>query len=460
MKRYVLASRTAVVVLGSALLIQGTDLGDRLVDFAGLRLSSYELLYSDKSPLQRFGDSSLEEQGEFYSPPRTDISLRTPVTPFGAGDAALADGTFEYAIERGDTLSSIWGDIGGQRDEAQALIDAFKEARVSAHDLKVGETIEFTRQAGEIVQIKRKLSGGASLILTGGPEQGYVPRIDQARVIRQERKVSGTIFTSLVDSANSSDIPYAVVDDFVDLFSNRVEFRRDLQPGDTFSVIFEESFTEDGEQLQPGAIRAAALKLGGKLMAVVRDVAPDGTVRYFDENGQMPTKAFLRYPVQYTRISSVFSTSRFHPVLHISRPHNGVDFSAPIGTPIRTVGDGVVVAAGYSSSMGNMVKIAHDSRYTTEYMHLNKIAAGIKKGSRVTRGTVIGTLGKTGLATGPHLHFGLFDNGKYIDPLKAKIMQSPDAAKPSPMVIATIADLKKMHDSMSVASIESGKPRA
>jgi murein DD-endopeptidase MepM/ murein hydrolase activator NlpD len=460
MKRYVLAARTAVVVFGSVLFIQGTNLGSRITDFAGLRLLSNELLYSDQSPLKSLGALSLEEEGDLSSPPRTDISVRTPITPFGAGDALIADGVFEHTISKGDTLSSVWLDIGGAPEGAQVLVDAFKDARVSAHDLKVGESLEFTRQSGEIVQIRRKLSGGASLILTGDPAQGYVPRIDQARVISKERKVTGTIFSSLVDSANGADIPYAVVDDFVDLFSNRVEFRRDLQPGDTFSVVFEESFTEDGEQLQPGAIRAASLKLGDKLMAVVRDVASDGTVRYFDENGQMPTKAFLRYPVQYTRIGSVFSTSRFHPILHISRPHNGVDFSAPTGTPIRTVGDGVVVASGYSSSMGNMVKIAHDSRYTTEYMHLHKIAASIKKGARVTRGSVIGTLGKTGLATGPHLHFGLFDNGKYIDPLKAKIMQSPDAIKPPKAVLAMIADLKKLHDSMSVASVGSGKPRA
>lgn len=459
MNRYVLAARTAVVVAGGLLLINGTNLGDRIADVAGLRLSSNELLYSDESPLQRLGQLSLEE-GELSSPPRTDISLRTPVTPFGAGEALLADGTFEHTISKGDTLSSVWLDIGGAPEGAQAVINAFKDARMSAHDLKVGESIEFTRQAGQIVQLRRKLSGGASLILTGDADQGYVPRIDQARVVRKERKVSGTIFSSLVDSANGADVPYSIVDDFVDLFSNRVEFRKDLQPGDTFSVVFDESFTEDGEELQPGAIRAASLKLGDKLMAVVRDVAADGTVRYFDENGQMPTKAFLRYPVQYTRIASVFSTSRFHPILHVNRPHNGVDFSAPIGTPIRTVGDGVVVAAGYSSSMGNMVKIAHDSRYTTEYMHLHKIAAGIKKGARVTRGSVIGTLGKTGLATGPHLHFGLFDSGKYIDPLKAKIMQSPDAIKPPAAVLAMIADLKKLHESMSVASVALGKPKA
>jgi murein DD-endopeptidase MepM/ murein hydrolase activator NlpD len=394
----------------------------------------------------------LEEQSATAAAPRTDVAVRTPIIPFEIGGSLPADGTFEYTIAKGDTLSTIWADISGESGGSQAIVDAFKTAQVSAHSLKVGEAIEYTRESGEIVSVRRRLADGATLILTGDSERGYVPRVEQARVVRRERKVTGTIFSSLVDSANSASVPYSIVDEFVDLFSNRVEFRRDLQPGDTFTVIFEDRQTEDGDSLEPGAIRAASLQLGGTLMAVVRDVAPNGTVRYFDEKGEMPTKAFLRYPVQYTRIGSVFSTARFHPILHITRPHNGVDFSAPIGTPVRTVGDGVVLAAGFSRSMGNYVKISHDARYSTEYMHLSKIASHVKKGAQVTRGSVIGALGSTGLSTGPHLHFGLFDKGKYIDPLKAKIMQAPDAIKPPAAVLATLADLKKLHKAESVAS--------
>jgi murein DD-endopeptidase MepM/ murein hydrolase activator NlpD len=423
-----------------------------LADLLRLRLSSNELLYSEKSPLHELGHS-LEKPIDEASPPRTESDIRTPLTPFGIGETALADGTFEHTVAKGDTLSTVWEEIGGDSKSASALADAFDKAKVSARSLKAGETIEYTRQAGEIVAIRRKLSDGATLILSGDSDRGYVPRVEQARVLRKERKVSGTIFSSLVDSANDASIPYSVVDDFVDLFSNRVEFRRDLQPGDTFTVIFEDRVTEDGDQLEPGSIRAASLKLGGKLMAVVRDVAPNGTVRYFDEKGEMPTKAFLRYPVQYTRIGSVFTTARFHPILQIMRPHNGVDFSAPIGTPVRSVGDGVVVASGFSRSMGNFVKISHDSRYSTEYMHLSKISAHVKNGAKVSRGSVIGALGSTGLSTGPHLHFGLFEQGRYIDPLKAKIMQAPDAIKPPAAVLATIADLKKMHDLESVAAV-------
>jgi murein DD-endopeptidase MepM/ murein hydrolase activator NlpD len=248
-------------------------------------------------------------------------------------------------------------------------------------------------------------------------------------------------------------IPFSLVDDFVDLFSNRVEFTKDIQPGDSFTVIYEDRVSEDGERLAPGAIKAASIQLSGKMLAVVRDVSKDGTVRYFDEKGSMPTKAFLRYPLKYSRISSMFAFSRFHPVLKISRPHNGVDFAAPLGTPVRTVGDGVVVQAGYGPSTGNVVRIKHNDRYTTEYMHLNSISKTLRKGSRVGRGDVIGTVGRTGLASGVHLHFGLFDKGKYVDPMKAKIMDAPSEIRPPAAVMAMIEDLKKAHAAVNVAAL-------
>jgi murein DD-endopeptidase MepM/ murein hydrolase activator NlpD len=221
--------------------------------------------------------------------------------------------------------------------------------------------------------------------------------------------------------------------------------------------VYEERFTEAGDFQETGVIKAASLNIKGKMLAVVRDVGRDGQVRYFDETGDVPTKGFLRYHVKYTRISSVFSHARFHPVLKVKRPHLGVDFAAPIGTPVRSVGDGVVVFSGWNASGGYMVRISHDSRYTTEYMHLNSIAKSAKKGSRVGRGDTIGTLGNTGLSTGPHLHYALFDRGKYTDPMKAKIVRPADGGKPPAAVLAMIGELKKSHQAVAVASKVSGK---
>jgi murein DD-endopeptidase MepM/ murein hydrolase activator NlpD len=407
--------------------------------------SSNHLLFDPSSPFQSPALTSSE-------------GVQTPAE----GDQAIHDEQpavekFQHTIKKGSTLASLWRDIKGAPKAVRSFISAFSSKHPT---LKAGEVLSVTRKGDEVVELRRELGDGATLVISGDADEGYSPRVEQAVVHSHDRKLSGTIFSTLVEAARSADMPYSVVDDFVDLFSNRVDFRKDLQSGDTFTVWFDERRLEDGRVLSTGNIKAASISLQGTMYAVVRDVAKDGTVRYFDEKGEMPTKSFLRYPVQFTRISSVFTHSRFHPVLKISRPHNGVDFAAPIGTPVRTVGDGVVAFAGWNKGGGNMIRIAHDSRYTTEYMHLSKIAPGVKTGARVTRGSVIGALGNTGLSSGPHLHFGLFDKGTYVDPMKAKIIQSTPDIKAPQAVFAVIAEMKMTHKSIAVAAAGSAKKKA
>jgi murein DD-endopeptidase MepM/ murein hydrolase activator NlpD len=454
MKKLLLAARTPAILLGSVLAIEGTYLARSVMNAVEDSGVSHDLLYGSASPFQNSAFLSIAEN----PPPRTDVTLRTPLTPFGVGEQ-FRDGDFSHVVSSGDTLVSIWESLGGDRMGALAAIEAFKSARVDLRSLKAGEVITAKRYGGEIVELRRTLGNSDKLVLVGNPDGGYFARIDKVQVVEREREVSGVIMHSLVDSARGVNLPYELVDDFVDLFSNRVEFRKDLQPGDTFSVLYDERQTEHGEVVTPGAIKSASLQLGSKFYAVVRDVAADGTIRYFDEKGEMPGKYFLRYPVKYSRISSVFASSRFHPVLNTSRPHNGVDFAAPTGTPVRTIGDGVVVFAGTKSGTGNMVKIAHNSRYVTEYMHLSKIDPKVKTGARVGRGDVIGAVGQTGLATGPHLHFGLFDNGKYVDPLKCSELQSGEDVKAPAAVLARLEELKKIHSVVTMASASSD-PRA
>lgn len=448
MRMYGVVVRTLVVGLAGALLIEGTPAGQELKGLLGLRGVSNDLLYGKDSPFQNSALQNLEE---------TNNPSAEAATRLAAEMSAPTHETFTHTIKRGTTLSTLWRDLKGAPHALHSFISAFSNKRSS---LKAGEVVSVTKKGDEILELRRDLGAGATLIVSPDSEGRYVPRVEQATISVRERKVTGTIMSSLVDAAKGVQLSYAVVDDFVDLFGSRVEFRKDLQPGDSFTVTFDERVLEDGRVLENGPIKAASLSLSGELYAVVRDVAQDGTVRYFDEKGEMPTKAFLRYPVQFTRISSVFSTARFHPVLHISRPHNGVDYSAPIGTPVRTVSDGVVVHAGYSSSTGNMIRISHDSRYTTEYMHLSKIAPSVRKGARVQRGAVIGNVGNTGLSSGPHLHFGLFDHGKYIDPMKAKVIQSAPAIKAPKAVLAMIDEMRKTHRTIAVASSNNSKKKA
>jgi murein DD-endopeptidase MepM/ murein hydrolase activator NlpD len=439
MNVYSIAVRCVVVSLVGAVILEGTPVGQSLKRRLLEQDSRNELLYNERSPLRSSAVLGLD-------------------TNAASKDVVPVEQTheeFKHTVKRGDTLSSLWRELKGAPSAVQSFVSAF----AAKHKLRAGEVFSVKRKGDEVVEVRRDLGAGATLVISGASDSGYVPRIEQAALRKSERQVSGTIYSSLVDAAKGVDLPYSVIDDFVDLFGSRVEFRKDLQSGDSFTVLYEQTTTEDGRLLDTGAIKAASLFLQGEMYAVVRDVAADGTVRYFDEKGRMPTSSFLRYPVQFTRISSVFSTARFHPILHVSRPHNGVDFAAPIGTPVRTIGDGVVVFSGYTKSTGYMVKIAHDSRYTTEYMHLNSISSSAKKGARVTRGSVIGALGNTGLSSGPHLHFGLFDRGVYVDPMKAKIIQSAPPVKAPKAVFAMIADMRKAHRKITVAAASQGSAK-
>lgn len=437
MKRYLWAARATVVVAGAMLIAEGVLPDEGFFGWAGRQSLSTDLLHNEESPIHQLADSFPEPMAVSVAPGPQEPTIKT----------------FAYSVKKGATFTSTWREIGGDADEVTAVLDALKGSGVNAGALRVGEELTITHRDGDIVEVRKKHGENATVILSRNEHGEFSVAVDKLQITTKERRVTGAIVSSLGDSAAGLNIPYSLVDDFVDLFSNRVEFTKDIQPGDSFTVVYEDRVSEDGERLAPGVIKAASIQLSGKMLAVVRDVSKDGTVRYFDEKGSMPTKSFLRYPVKFSRISSMFTHSRFHPVLKISRPHNGVDFSAPQGTAVRTVGDGVVVHSGYGPSTGNMIRIQHNARYVTEYMHLHSISKSARKGARVNRGDVIGTVGRTGLSSGVHLHFGLFDKGKYIDPMKSKILDVPSDIRPPAAVLAMIEDLKKAHASVNVAVV-------
>lgn len=276
----------------------------------------------------------------------------------------------------------------------------------------------------------------------------------KVKVHERKKTVSGTISHSFAESAKSLNLPATIVDDFVDLIGDRINFNRDIQPGDTFSVMFDQKEDSTGKILHVGLLKAASIMNEGKLIAAIRNTDKNGRTSIYDEQGKVAGDHFLRYPVQFTRVTSVFADSRLHPILNVRRPHNGVDFAAPNGTPVRSVAEGVVEQSGYYRGAGNMIKIAHHNGYSTAYLHLSKISSGIKPGSKVSRGQLIGAVGMTGLATGPHLHFSLFKNNKYIDPLSAKlphILSEKDLAPPK-FIQATIQTLMREHRNTMLAS--------
>lgn len=248
----------------------------------------------------------------------------------------------------------------------------------------------------------------------------------QREIITVEKTVTGTIASSLYETIDAMNISNELTNKFVDVFGWQVDFQH-LQKGDRFKLIYEENLVED----QPIGI--------GKILGIYFEHFNNGYYAfpfdqgegtdYFDEEGNSLRKALLRYPIEFTRISSRYSLSRFHPVVKVFRAHLGTDFAASIGTPIRTVGDGIVLEARYSGNNGNYVKIRHNATYTTGYLHMSKIASGMVPGARVKQGQTIGYVGSTGLATGPHLCYRFWRNGTQVDALRVQLPPSKPVDK-------------------------------
>lgn len=234
--------------------------------------------------------------------------------------------------------------------------------------------------------------------------------------VRTEIKyATGTINSSLWETMMDNDMPPALAVGLGEIFQWTVDFFG-LQKGDHFKVIYEEKFIDE-RSVGTGKILTAQFTSSNVTYTAIPFVQ-NGTESYFDENGKSLRKAFLKAPLKFSRISSRYSTSRLHPVLKIRRPHLGVDYAAPIGTEVHSIGDGRVLSVTFGGGEGRMVKIKHNTTYTTAYMHLSRFGDGIKPGVMVRQGQVIGYVGSSGLSTGPHLDFRFYQNGSPIDPLK------------------------------------------
>lgn len=248
--------------------------------------------------------------------------------------------------------------------------------------------------------------------------------VDSVRVYKDKKEVKiiekvgeGIITTSLWNTMVEQKINPVLALDLSDIYAWTIDFFG-LQTGDSFKVVYDEEIV-DTVNVGINKIKYAEFTHYGKKIYAI-PFMQDSVLSFYDENGQSLRKAFLKAPLRFSRISSRYSNSRMHPVLRIARPHHGVDYAAPIGTPVVSIGDGVVLKKENSGGAGNMVKIRHNSIYTSAYLHLSKYGPGISVGSRVTQGQIIGYVGSSGLSTGPHLDFRVYKNGGPVDPLKVE----------------------------------------
>jgi murein DD-endopeptidase MepM/ murein hydrolase activator NlpD len=239
---------------------------------------------------------------------------------------------------------------------------------------------------------------------------------------RRLRVRTGTIRTNLYAAGLAAGVPEDIISDIADLFGWELNLSRDLQPGATFRVIYEELSRSDGSQPISAKVLAAEITNRGRTHEVFHFTGSNGKDNgYYTRDGESLGSTFLRYPVAFHRITSGFTSRRFHPVLKRPVPHNGVDFAAPHGTPVKAIADGIVREARWSGGNGRFIRIRHGAIYESGYAHLSRFASGVRPGARVEKGQVIGYVGATGLATGPHLHFAMYRNGTYVNPLTTQL---------------------------------------
>lgn len=359
------------------------------------------------------------------------VMTQMSAQPAGSGAEASAAGSDEAggkerteAIASGDTLMAALLRGGARSDDAQAAVAAFGGV-YDPRKIQAGQTVtlSFGAEPGgrpRLDSVSLDLAPERAVVVARTEDGGFRAEDVQKPLEVEPTHATATIASSLYQAAADAGIPVSVLMDLIRLFSYDVDFQRDIQNGDRFEILFDQTYTTSGELVSQGPIRYATLDLSGKKIEVFRFETADGRVDYFDATGQSVRKALLRTPIDGARLTSTYGM-REHPILGYSKMHRGVDFAAPKGTPIMAAGDGTIEAIGRNGNYGNYIRIRHSGTYATAYAHLSGFAKGLKKGARVRQGDIIGYVGATGRATGPHLHYEVLVSGDQVNPLSIKL---------------------------------------
>jgi len=394
------------------------------------------------------------------------IPSKTPA-PTGDEDQANpnpGEETRTIALDRGDTLAGALEDQGISANDAAAAIAAMGKD-FNPHALKAGMTIDLTfalapdastppKAKTTVVTVNHKAvtvplaedsdadatpttsqdisrllslhfspSIDQDITITRTTDGGFTADIAKKQLEVHRHRAGATIDSSLYLAGMQAGIPADIVIEMIRMFSYKVDFQRDLHPGDEFEVYYDYYYTPEGQPAKTGDISYARMRLGGKDITLYRyQVDPDQPADYFDSKGQSAKGMLMKTPVDGARISSGFG-ARFHPVLGYTRMHKGVDFAVPTGTPVMAAGAGEISFMGWANGYGNFVILSHGNGYATAYGHLSRFAPGMRKGGRVRQGQVFAFSGATGLATGPHLHYEIRVNSSQVNPLTVKIAE-------------------------------------
>lgn len=362
---------------------------------------------------------------------RTTLALALPALP-KFNQPTPADNWQILRVHKGQTLVSLFDDLGLPANDMRRVL-AQPGASATLKHLHDGDQIAFDiGSPGVLRGLRFDKNDSTRVEMRIGENAIKTTETRRPTEIRLEA-TSGVIEGSLFAAGKRAGLSETAIREMTNAFSYDIDFAQDMKPGDSFQVIHEEIW-RDGERLRNGSVIAASFDSGGKRYYAYRYVH-DGKTEYVDENGRPLKKSFMRTPVEYTRISSGFTAARLHPILGTMRAHKGVDYAAPTGTPITAAGDARVSFAGWKNGYGNCIILDHGRGYTTLYGHMSRLGK-FRVGAHVAQGTVIGYVGMTGLATGPHLHYEFRINGEYRNPLSVTL------PKPEPLAGAALAQFR------------------
>ena len=352
------------------------------------------------------------------------VVASVPVT-----DRPTMSATWESrVIKSGDSLANIFREWKLSPSTLHKIVTSSKLGKTLA-DIHPGETLKLMRDDDDSLLELMVVRNPTETLLITKTDNGF----ESEKIIREvevrHAYASGIIETSLFIDGQNSGLTDAQIMEMAGIFGWDIDFALELRKGDSFKLLYEEHFL-DGKKYRNGPILAAEFHNDKKIFKAVRYTTPDNITSYYDpDDGRNKKRAFIRTPVKFARISSRFSNNRFHPKLNKWRAHRGVDYAAPTGTPIKAAGKGKIIFRGKKGGYGKTVMIQHGTKYTTLYAHLSRYSKNSRKGKTVSQGQVIGYVGKTGLATGPHLHYEFRVNGVHRNPLTVKLPKADPISK-------------------------------
>ena len=391
----------------------------------------------------------------------TRQTLSLPTLKLDDAEPVSTEQDHEWTIIKprpGDTLGSLFKQLGITQQTLQSILHNNPYAKALT-SIKPNQKIQVLIHDHVLEKLIFPMSA-TQFLMVSHENNHYQSKIKSRAMDSHNQYLTATVRGSLYGTAKRMNIPYKLIQQMNEIFNWEINFAKDVRSGDQFSIIYQAYFIDDS-LVSTGDILAVSYTNRGKVYQAIRHVSATGDYDYFTPQGTSLKKAFSRYPIKFSHISSTFSLSRLHPILHYSRPHKGIDLAAPIGTPIRVTGDGSIELIGRENGYGNMIKVSHNKTFTSIYGHLLKFQKGLAQGNFVKRGQIIGYVGQTGSATGPHCHYEFHINHRPTNPTTVALPRaSPIPARESALFKAhansLLARLKLYEDGNLAAASTKG----